>query len=106
MDDRPLPRPTSGTELYLAAVLDELKAINAQLIQPEPEPEQVDGDEIELKEPMPVYTSIPADFPGKDVLNGAGIIYLENVPRDGVELTAISGIGRATANRILTWFKT
>ena len=94
-----LPRPVSVADLYLAAVLDELKAIKLQLIQPDP----VDGDEIELKEVKP---AIPLDFPGYDAFVEAGIFYLDDVPIKGDELTAIPGIGNATANKILTWFKT
>ena len=98
-NDRPLPRPTSGTELYLAAVLDELKLIKAELIQPDPEPE---GDEIELKE---VGTPIPSDYPGYDALSEAGYYYAETVPNKGDELVAIPGIGKSTANKILTYQK-
>ena len=94
-----LPRPVSVADLYLAAVLAELKAIKLQLGQPEP----VDGDEIELKEVKP---AIPYDFPGFGAFVEAGIFYLEDVPTKGDELVAIPGIGTATANKILTWFKT
>ena len=107
MPDRPLPRPTTTQEIYLAnladnvaSVLDELQAIKAQLIQPEPE----EDGEIELKEPAQVSTPLPDDFPGYDALVEDGIIYLESVPRKGVELVSIPGIGNATANKILTWF--
>jgi hypothetical protein len=102
-----LPRPVTTADKYLAnladnvaSVLDELQAIRAQLIQPEPE----EDGEIELKEPAQVYTPLPDDFPGYDALVEDGIIYLENVPRKGVELVTIPGIGNATANKILTWF--
>ena len=109
---RPLPRPTSGTELYLAAVLDELRLIKAELIQPEPEPVE-GGAEIELKEPVNhswvgvavISNPLPDDFPGKDALEQAGIISLGEVPRLGADLIEIPGIGTATANKILTWFK-
>ena len=53
-----------------------------------------------------VLTDLPQDFPGYDALTEAGIIYLETVPRKGDELVEIPGIGKATANKILTWFKT
>ena len=98
-----LPRPVTISDLYLAAVLDELKAIKLQLVQPEPEP--VDSGEVVLKEPGLVYTPLPDDLPGKDALNEAGIVYLENVPTTGAALVVIPGIGNATANKILTWFK-
>ena len=51
-------------------------------------------------------TRLPDDFPGKVALEKASIVYLESVPRTGAALTAVSGIGGATANQILTWFKT
>jgi hypothetical protein len=105
-----LPRPVSVTDFYLAAVLDELKFISAELIQTEPEYAVTVGGEIELKEPEklvePVYTPLPDNFPGKDALKEAGVIYLESVPRLGADLVEINGIGAATANKILTWFKT
>ena len=99
-----LPRPVTVSDLYLAAVLDELRLIKAELIQPEPEP--VDGDEIELKEPAQNKPRIFRNFPGYDALAEAGIIYMEDVPETGNELVAIPGIGTATANKILTWFRT
>jgi hypothetical protein len=95
-----LPRPVSVADLYLAAVLDELKAIKLQLIRPEPE--AVDGEEIELKE---VGEAIPLDFPGYAAFVEAGIFYMDDVPNKGDALVAIPGIGKATANKILTWFK-
>ena len=95
-----LPRPVTVADIYLAAVLDELRAIKSELIQPEPEP--VDGDEIELKEDK---SRIFRNFPGHDALAEAGIVYMEDVPETGDELVAIPGIGTATANKILTWFK-
>jgi len=102
-----LPRPVTVSDLYLAAILDKLKYISAQMSQSEPEYNVTVG-EIVLKEPerpSPVLTLLPSDFPGKEALEADGIIYLETVPRTGAELTAINGIGAATANKILTWFK-
>lgn len=51
-------------------------------------------------------TPLPDDYPGKDALEAAGVVYVESVPKTGNELTAISGIGSATANKILTYQKT
>lgn len=99
---KPLPRPVQIPDYYLAAILDELKAIKAQLDQPEPEPEK-ESSEVEIKEPA--LTALPDDFPGKVALDEAGIIYLETVPRKGAQLVEIPGIGTATANKIVTWFK-
>ena len=101
MSDRQLPRPVTVSDNYLAAVLDELKAIKLLLIQPEP----VVSDEVDLREPAHVLTPLPDDFPGKDALEEDGYIYLESVPKSGADLVQIPGIGKATANRILTWMK-
>ena len=103
-----LPRPVTVSDIYMAAVLAELQELNAQLSQSEPEYYVTVPGEIVRKEPEkpePVYTPLPASFPGKEALELDGITYIETVPRTGVELTAIPGIGKATANRILTWFK-
>lgn len=44
-----LPRPTSSTDMYLAAILDELRALRAALA---PAPAQPITDEVELREPV------------------------------------------------------
>lgn len=93
-DDRPLPRPVSSTDLYLAAILDELKAQR-------PSVAKTDGLTA-IREPAHVGTPLPGDFPGVEALAEAGIVYLETVPRDGDALVAIPGIGKATAGKILT----
>ena len=104
-----LPRPVTTADKYLAAVLDKLDAIHAELVKPEPEPAA--NDTVELREvepepePKPEPTPLPEDFPGYDALTEAGIIYYETVPRRGEELVKIPGIGPATANKILTWVK-
>ena len=108
---KPLPRPTSTSEIYLAFILDALEDIKAELTKSEPEYAVTVGGEIELKEPEKLeitvtLTSLPDAFPGKDALEEAGVIYLEEVPRLGADLIEINGIGAATANKILTWFKT
>jgi hypothetical protein len=111
MDERKLPRPVSATDFYLKALLDELHELRADLTtKPEPAPDGM----TELREPLVVVASplaepdptpLPDDFPGKAALETAGIAYLEDVPRTGKALTAVSGIGAVTANQILTWFK-
>ena len=102
MSDRPLPRPASTTELYLAAILQELKGLHADLV-----PQEVEGELVELREPEPQQlTPLPEEFPGRAALLEAGIDALEDVPRKGKQLTAVSGIGTVTANQILTWFAT
>ena len=85
-----LPRPITTTDFYLAAILDELRGLRADLAQP---PETA---EIELRE-----TPLPGDFPGYEALVAAGITSLELVPNDGDALMGIKGIGRVTANQIL-----
>jgi hypothetical protein len=103
-----LPRPVTIADKYLAAVLDELQALRADFVQPEVVTAQA-GDTAELREvepePEPVLTPLPEEFPGYDALTEAGIIYLETVPRKGDELVMVPGIGKATANKILTWFR-
>lgn len=94
-----LPRPVSTTDFYLAAILDELRS-GGQVA--------TDGDDagpIELREPEAHSTPLPLTLPGRDALLAAGIETLENVPRTGKRLTAVSGIGKVTANQILTWLK-
>lgn len=93
-----LPRPVTTAEKYLAAILDALQQGQEQV---------ADDETVELREvEQPIYTDLTKDFPGYDALVKAGIIYLESVPRNGDALVEIPGIGKATANRILTWFKT
>jgi hypothetical protein len=102
-----LPRPVSVTDFYLAAILAKLDELGQS--PPIEYSVEVDPNVVVLKEPEkpePVYTLLPDDFPGKDALEEAGVIYLEDVPQLGADLVEIPGIGRATANKILTWFKT
>jgi len=102
-----LPRPVTVSDIYLAAILDKLDQLSQS--PPVEYSIEVDPSVVALKEPKkpePVYTPIPDDFPGKDALEEAGVLYLETVPRLGADLIEIDGIGKATANKILTWFKT
>ena len=98
MSDRPLPRPVSSTDFYLAAILGELQKLNAP-------PPTGDTGLVNLREPAVEATPLPEDFPGRDALIAAGYTVLEMVPRKGKDLTAVSGIGPVTANQILTWFE-
>ena len=112
MSDRPLPRPVSSTDFYLAAILGELQKLNAppptgdtglvNLREPAVEATPLPED---LREPAVEATPLPEDFPGRDALIAAGYTVLEMVPRKGKDLTAVSGIGPVTANQILTWFE-
>ena len=98
MSDRPLPRPVSSTDFYLAAILGELQKLNAP-------PPTGDTGLVDLREPAVEATPLPEDFPGHDALIAAGYTVLEMVPRKGKDLTAVSNIGPVTANQILTWFE-
>lgn len=104
MSDRPLPRPVSSTDFYLAAILGELQKLTAQAQPVGAQPQPV-GDLVDLREPAKPATPLPEDFPGRDALLAAGIDVLEDVPRSGNGLTAVSGIGKVTANQILTYFR-
>lgn len=95
MSDKPLSRPVTAVELYLAAILEELQAQRVTEISIAP------GDLVELREPAAAGTPLPEDFPGRAALEAAGIDTLEAVPRDGDDLVAISGIGKVTAGQIL-----
>ena len=109
MSNRPLPRPSSATDMYLAAILDQLKKLDQA--QPEDDGglialrEPLVVESLPLAEPMPESTPLPDDFPGRAALEAAGLGWLENVPRTGGKLTAVPGIGTVTANQILTWLK-
>lgn len=92
MSDKPLPRPVTATDHYLAAILGELKAQR---------PSVNNDGLVALREPSSPGSPLPDDFPGLDALAEAGIVYLETVPRDGDALVAIPGIGKATAGKIL-----
>lgn len=94
-----LPRPVTTTEIYLAAMLDELRQMNARQSSPAEPPPVL----VQLKEPARPQTPLPSDFPGRDKLAAAGILFVEDVPRDGDQLVAIEGIGQVTAGRILAY---
>jgi hypothetical protein len=97
-------KPVTASEFYwerIAKAAEELVALQkAQQQTATP-----DSGLTPLRETEEMGSPLPADFPGKDALEAAGVIYLETVPRKGAELTAIPGIGAATANKILTWLK-
>lgn len=90
-----LPRPVTATDIYLAAILDELK-------NQRPKSPPVPPGYTELREPVASVSlsPIPRDFPGVVALNAAGIQYLEDIPRNRKELLAIRGIGPFTVDEI------
>ena len=90
---RNLPRPVTTTELYLAAILDEL--------QKQPQPELPPGKTVLKELPVVVSSAIPPTFPGVKALNEAGIYDYDDIPRTEAGLLAIRGIGAATAEAIL-----
>ena len=53
--DRKLPAPINGTEQYLAALLDEIQALRAEVhaLRPQPPEPPADGV-IELREPASI----------------------------------------------------
>lgn len=48
MSSQDLPPPTTGVEMYLAAILEELRALRETLARPQPP-----ADQVELREPAP-----------------------------------------------------
>lgn len=49
-------------------------------------------------------TPLPEEFPGREALEEAGVIYLEGLPRKGPELERL-GLDGLTVGRVLTWLK-
>lgn len=111
---RPLPRPATAVELYLAAIHNELQAIRDILGAPQAqvgfdEPAETLLRELAGKEAANSSVdeygasspALPAGFPGRAELEAAGISTLADVPRTAHSLKAIKGIGPATATAIL-----
>lgn len=59
MSDKPLPRPVTAVELYLAAILEELQAQRVTEISIAP------GDLVELREPAAPARRFPKTFPAR-----------------------------------------
>lgn len=105
-----LPQPESRSEHYWRDMALSLRRIAAAVEKPQ-EAGQSTGDMKEAfdawvavaKKQKAEQISLPADLPGRDKLIAAGINTLDLVPRDGDALTAIDGIGTATAGRILSY---
>lgn len=57
--------------------------------------------ELNAPSPPPDVTELAEDFPGREALAEAGILYYETLPRTGAELAAV-GLDGPTANRVLT----
>lgn len=106
MTDRLIPRPVTGTDFRLDALIDEIRGLRADLAAAKGEPElEEEPGVMSIKEGIaPVLaTPLPDNFPGRFALQDAGITTVEAVPYDGDELMKIPGIGKVTANQILTW---
>jgi hypothetical protein len=93
-------------DFRLDALLEEIRGLRADLAAVKAEPElELEPGVMAIKEGIApvVATPIPDNFPGRFALKDSGIDYLEDIPRDGDELVKIPGIGKVTANQILTW---
>ena len=113
-----LPDPKITSEFYQRAMLDELRGVRAALerIAATPQAAKKPTGVVELREPetVAIYaedsegpigvvslgTPIPDDFPGVVALHKAGIMILEDIPRNREALIAIKGIGEYTADEI------
>jgi hypothetical protein len=98
MDD--LRKPVTAQEMYLYDIAVSLRKLTAAKAA-EQEPGTMTIKEVGQQELA--GTPLPPDFPGRFALEDAGITTLEAVPRDGDALVDITGIGKVTANQILTW---
>lgn len=103
-----LPGPVTVQDTYLAAILAELQEISALLASP-PVPPEIHIQTASPSTPAaPAYSQpvgsgpkpLPEDFPGRKALADAGVNHYVDVPRTVEELTAIKGIGPATAAEI------
>lgn len=81
-------KPTTYADWCLGRIATALEAIAAATAPPAEEP----------------GTPLPEDFPGREVLAEAGVLYLERVPRKGYDLAAL-GLDGPTVNRVMTWLK-
>lgn len=116
-----VPIPFNPTEKYLAAILEELERLNRHLANQSPQGDEQSGV-VELREPLgdpadhpaakpsasgEINTGIvmqsrfPDSFPGATHLREEGISHYDAIPRDEKSLTAIPGIGKATAAAII-----
>jgi hypothetical protein len=105
MASRPLPRPVTASDQYLAALLDEVRGLRADLAAERAAHQELQAQfvpgVVELREPASrPCTPIPEDLPGGLALVKAGIICMEDVPYAMADLVAIPGIGPATARAI------
>lgn len=113
-----LPSPVTGTEMYLSALLSELRDLRTQIDElaqqnkhaqqndaQQNEPKDTEGT-VELREPTKLAGElIPDDFPGVDSLRDSGILTIRDIPRSESYLRDIDGIGSVTARKILAELK-
>lgn len=103
-------RPVGNTEMFLAAILDNVQALRADLAAisagspPAGEPQVDDSPQVvDLREPAPAgrVADLAISPAAVDALNKAGILAIANVPRTEANLVAIRGIGKVLAGEIL-----
>lgn len=90
-------QPATYSEFLLCRIADSLELLTGQT---NPTPPQT----AVLKE-VPVPAGLPDDIPHRDKLTAAGITTLKEVPKKGDQLIKIDGIGKASANQIITYLK-
>lgn len=83
------------------AEIEETSAASSSTDQGSPRPPAAAVPPTPSEEGVPDPTPLPADFPCRKVLVGAGIKTLGAVPREVDELMAIQGIGHGFAQKIL-----
>lgn len=93
-NNRPLP-----ADALLRELIYEVRALRAEIATPRFD-DQVIHERI-MADIQALDAPLPEDFPGFDALLTAGITTFGEVPYEKSELTAINGIGPATADRIL-----
>lgn len=78
-------RPVTYADFCLGSIATSLEQI-AEALAPKP----------------PKMTPLPDDFPARDALHEAGIVWLEHVPKTAAALEAM-GLDGASIHRLLTW---
>lgn len=89
--------PSSYTEWCLGRIANALEA--AVWVMEQGRPAQEERPAVEPGTPL------PEDFPAREKLAEAGVIYLEALPRKGERLAAL-GLNALEINRVLSYVKT
>jgi Holliday junction resolvasome RuvABC DNA-binding subunit len=110
MTDLPILNLHTSSEKLADAQVKVLKRIEAQLARIATSLEQSDksndSGEVILSEGQAQVESLPPDIPGREALTEAGYTSVNQLPTSGKDLEKIKGIGKVTANQILTYLKT